>query len=537
MASEDQEIIFSGRQTDSRRYDQPLWPFLRSRMETFGSRVALVDPYTEQQISYKDLIPLAEKLARALMKLGLTQGKPLCIVSRNSVEFALLIVATHSLGAFVHTPNPLSVPGELRRQLGLSEARLVVTTPEFIGNVEEAAKGLNVDVILVGPRDGHLNFEDLVTLASDDVILPPPPVDPKTAIASLLFSSGTTGLPKGVEITQRNIVAWIHQFQDYDGSVLTVDDTTLLFLQLFHAFGQVLILSASLASGCRVVIQTKFEIDEFLSLVSKYKVTAIYMVPPVAIAIVNHPNLSSFDLSSVRLMHVGAAPMGKELEMKLNQLLGNNCVVQGYGMTENMSLTLRSRRESRPGSCGRLLPNTQCKIIDPVSGKSLGVDRTGELYVRGPQVMLGYIKDPEATALTIDGDGWMRTGDLARIDSEGFLTIVDRLKELIKYKGEQVPPAMLEDLLLSHPAVSDACVIGKPDPIAGELPFAYVVPVKGAKVSAQDIKDFVAKNVPSYMQLRGGVQFRESIPRNPSGKILRRLLRDELTQQLSKARL
>ncbi|PVD30213.1 hypothetical protein C0Q70_09475 [Pomacea canaliculata] len=400
------------------------------------------------------------------MKLGLKQGAALCVVSRNSVEFVLLILGTYAIGAFVHTPNPLSMPDELRRQIELSEAKHVVTTPEFIASVQEAVKDTDTKIIIVGPRDGNLNFSDILALGSEDVLLPPAPVDPRTAIASLLFSSGTTGLPKGVIITQRNIMAWVHQFNAHDGPLLSTDDTTVLFLQLFHAYGQVVALSASLAYGCRVVLVTKFEINEFLSFVAKYRATFLFVVPPVIIAMVNHPKLSTYDLSSVRQAMSAAAPLGKELEIQLSQKMGRTFLVQGYGMTENMAVTLRSLRHQLPGSCGRLLPNTQAKVC--------AVQR--------------HLSNQSFTECRLP-----EKSDVARIDADGFMYILDRLKELIKFKGEQVPPAMLEDILLNHPNIADACVIGKPDLEAGELPRAYVVPVEGAKLSEKEVIDYVAR--------------------------------------------
>nr|KAG5707729.1 hypothetical protein BaRGS_003304 [Batillaria attramentaria] len=303
-----------------------------------------------------------------------------------------------------------------------------------------------------------------------------------------------------------------------DGGLIGKDDTVLLHLPFFHAYGQLITMVAGLALGCRLVVMAKFELTLFLIFITRYKVTALFTVPPVVIGMLNHPRLSTdYDLSSLRFVSCGAAPLGKETHDQFVQKLGQPCL-QGYGMTENLVAAFSSYTHNRTGSAGRPLPNMEFKIVDPDTGKSVGVNQTGELCMRGPMTMKGYHRNPEATQLTIDSHGWLHSGDVARFDSDGFLYIVERIKELIKYKGEQVPPAILEDLLLSHPDVADVCVIGKPDPVAGELPRAYIVRTPGATVTERQIKDFVARNVPSYMELRGGVEFRKEIPKSPSGQ-------------------
>ncbi|KAK7502855.1 hypothetical protein BaRGS_00005804 [Batillaria attramentaria] len=500
MAASGGEIIFRGKRIDSRPYEGPLWSFLKQKMEAFGTRTAL--------------------------------GTSLCIFAPNSVENALLVLATQAAGAIVHAPNPASLPGELTRQLHLSDASLIATVPELLDTVTQATTGTSsVRIIVIGPRDGNLNFLDLLALGSGDVTLPPPAADPAKAIASLLFSSGTTGIPKGVQITQRNIMACIHVLGAHDNELLQETDTVCSFVPFFHVYGQVFMLLVGLAYGCRHVIMSKFEMVPFLNICQRYRVTVLSLVPPVVVGMANFPGLADYDLSSVRVVFSGAAPLGKEVEAQFIKKLNVPCILQGYGMTENMATAFCTFKHTKPASVGRILPNTEIKIVDPETGRSLGVDQTGELYMRGPMTMMGYHKNPEATRQTIDKDGWIHTGDMARIDADGYLYIVDRLKELIKYKGEQVAPAVLEDLLMAHPELSDVCVIGVPDTVAGELPRAYVVRIPGSKVTEQEVKDFVAKQVPSYMQLRGGVEFRENIPKSPSGKILRRLLRDELKQQ------
>jgi acyl-CoA synthetase (AMP-forming)/AMP-acid ligase II len=249
------------------------------------------------------------------------------------------------------------------------------------------------------------------------------------------------------------------------------------------------------------------------------------VAPPIVVALAKHPIVDNYDLSKLEQVFSGAAPLSAELSLEAGARLGCD-IVQGFGMTELSPVShLTPPGMFKPGSCGVTAPNTQSRIIDPETGADLGVDASGELLVRGPQVMIGYLNNPEATESTIDADGWLRTGDIGYIDSDGHLFIVDRLKELIKYNGFQVPPAELEALLLTHPAVADAAVVGRPDEAAGEIPVAYVVLRQEGMASGQEIQDFVAGQVAHYKQIRE-VIFIDAIPKSASGKILRRLLRD-----------
>ena len=286
------------------------------------------------------------------------------------------------------------------------------------------------------------------------------------------------------------------------------------------------LMNGALAQGGKVVTMPRFDLEQFLSLCQENKIKRGFVVPPVVLALAKHPLVDKYDLSSVKSLFSGAAPLGAELADEAAKRL--DCeVVQGYGMTE-LSPVSHSTPDGhyKPGTIGLLIPNTECRIVDPETGKDLGQDEDGEIWVRGPQVMPGYLNNETATKDTIDDDGWLHTGDIGHIDADGHFTIVDRLKELIKYKGFQVPPAELEALLVTHPAVADAAVIGIPDDEAGELPKAFITLKPGAEASEDDIKSFVASEVATYKQLRL-VEFIDEIPKSASGKILRRLLRDK----------
>jgi acyl-CoA synthetase (AMP-forming)/AMP-acid ligase II len=261
--------------------------------------------------------------------------------------------------------------------------------------------------------------------------------------------------------------------------------------------------------------------------VQDYRITVTYVVPPIVLALAKHPAVDKYDLSSVRLVFSGAAPLGEELERATSQCLGRAPVLQGYGMTEASPVThcnaMREAGEARPGSVGRTVPNTETRIVDPGLGRTLGPGEQGEVCVRGPQVMKGYLNNPEATRQMLTPDGWLHTGDIGYIDEDGFLYVVDRLKELIKYKGLQVPPAELEAVLLSHPAVADAAVIPSPDEEAGEIPKAFVVLKPGASASAEELMAYVGERVAPHKKVRR-LQFIDQVPKSASGKILRRVL-------------
>ena len=322
-----------------------------------------------------------------------------------------------------------------------------------------------------------------------------------------------------MELTHANLVSNARQSQGAIG--FTAEDVVVGVAPFFHAIGQNLILPCSLRVGATVVTMPRFDFAGFLELVQRYRATATVVVPPIMLALAGHPLVDDYDLSSLRFLGCGAAPLGAEVEQRCADRLG--CpVAQGFGMTEGAAtFAIAPLDAPRRGSAGRLLGGTQARIVDPGGGGDLGPGRTGELWLRGPQVMRGYRNHPEATARTIDPDGWLRTGDLCYLDADGHLFVVDRLKELIKYKGAQVAPAELEQLLCAHPAVADAAVVPRPDPEAGELPVAYVA--RRADVDAAELQAWVAERVAPYKRLRD-VRFVDQVPRSPTGKLLRRTL-------------
>jgi acyl-CoA synthetase (AMP-forming)/AMP-acid ligase II len=310
----------------------------------------------------------------------------------------------------------------------------------------------------------------------------------------------------------------------------TEGDVVVAVLPFFHIYGMVVIMMLGLAGGATIVSMPRFDLQEFLGIVQKYRATILPLVPPIVLGLVKHPAVAQFDLSSVRLVFSGAAPLGEDIARALASKLG--CpVVQGYGMTEASPVTHLSPTRNapmKPGSAGRVVPNTEVKIVDVVTGAMVARGQEGELLIRGPQIMKGYLERPEETAACLDGEGWYHTGDVGYVDEDGYFFIVDRTKELIKYKGMQVAPAELEALLLTHPAVLDAAVVRKADEEAGEVPKAYVVlrPDEASRATAaQAIMDWVAGRVAPHKRIRH-LEFIEQIPKSASGKILRRMLID-----------
>ncbi|CAI9777935.1 unnamed protein product [Fraxinus pennsylvanica] len=308
-----------------------------------------------------------------------------------------------------------------------------------------------------------------------------------------------------------------------------LDEETQTFIctvPMFHIYGLAAFATGILAAGSTIVILSKFEMDEMLMAIQKYSATYLPLVPPILVALVNRAAAikRKYDLRSLHSVLCGGAPLSREVTEGFLDKYPNVTILQGYGLTESTAIgasTDSLEESSRYGTAGLLSPCMEAKIVDPESGKALPVNRTGELWLRGPSIMKGYFSNEEATASTLDSDGWLRTGDLCYVDEDGFVFVVDRLKELIKYKGYQVPPAELDALLLTHPDITDAAVIPFPDEKVGQFPMAYVVRKTGSYISESAVMDFIAKQVAPYKKIRR-VAFTASIPKNPSGKILRK---------------
>ncbi len=495
--------------------DVPLTPFVLERGRELPDKPALMDGTSGRALTYGRLDEEIRRFAGALRERGFGKGDVLALYSPNLPEYAVVWHGTAFSGGTVTTINPVYNTEELTHQLKDSGARFLVTVEPALDRAREAAEAAGVEEVwTIGPelpRGEPLAEQADVDLAED--------------VAALPYSSGTTGLPKGVMLTHRNLVANLVQTQAVFR--LSSDDVLVAVLPFFHIYGMQVIMNLGLAAGAKVVTLPRFDLEQFLRIVQDERVTRAYVVPPIALGLAKHPLVDRYDVSSLRLAFSGAAPLGAELEVACAQRLGCR-VSQGYGMTELSPVTHAVPLDpgaERPGTIGPALPNTECRIVDVDDGRDLGPGERGELWIRGPQVMKGYFANEQATRETIDEDGWLHTGDIAVVDEDGYFSIVDRKKELIKYKGFQVAPAELEALLVTHERIADAAVIPLPDEEAGEVPKAFVVPREGESVAPEEVIEFVAGRVSTYKQVRH-CEVVDEIPKSPSGKILRRLLVD-----------
>lgn len=501
--------------------DVSLPDFVLAGAGELGDKPALIDGPSGRTISYAQLVESVRAVAVGLAERGFGKGDVFAHFAPNLPEYAVTFHAVATLGGINTTANPLFTAEELERQLRDCGARMLVTVPEQAEKARAAARAAGVQEIFVyGEADGATPFSSLPEAAGEP---PEVAIEPPEDVVALPYSSGTTGLPKGVMLTHRNLVANICQTIAHQRT--REDDRVIAVLPFFHIYGLVVLMNMPLYRGATIVTMPRFDLPEFLRVVQQYRITRAWVVPPIVLALAKQPLVDEFDLSSLEFMLSGAAPLSAELEVACGKRLGCR-MLQGYGLTETSPTTHSVPDDlagQMPGSIGPPLPNTECRIVDVASGEDVPAGERGELLIRGPQVMNGYLNNPQATALAIDPDGWLRTGDIATVDEHAAVRIVDRVKELIKYKGSQIAPAELEALLLTHPAIADAAVIGIPDEEAGEVPKAFVVP--NAPLTPEEVSAFVAERVAPYKKVRA-VEILEEIPKSPSGKILRRVLID-----------
>jgi len=498
----------------------PLTSYILERAARLADKAAFVDGATGATLTYREFEDAVRRQAGGWLQRGLARGEVVAVMAPNCAEYGVAFHAIALAGGVITTVNPTYTAGEVHHQLVNSGATRLVTIPAFLETATAAIAGSAVnDVYVIGEAAGCTPLASLGTAAplADQV-----PVDLDDVVA-LPYSSGTTGLAKGVMLTHRNLVSNVEQ--TLATVALREDEAFVAVLPFFHIYGMQVLMNTGLRAGATIVTMARFDLEQLLALHGQYGLTRAFVAPPMVVALAKHPVVDDYDLSALRLIFSGAAPLSAELAIECGERLGCE-VVQGYGMTELSPVSHATPPGMfKPGSVGVTVPNTEVDIVDPLTQARLGVGQDGEVCVRGPQVMKGYWNNETATKNTIDDDGWLHTGDVGHIDADGHLYIVDRLKELIKYKGFQVAPAELEALLLTHPQIADAAVIGLPDEEAGEIPAAYVVLKPGQDLTAADIQGFVAENVASYKQVRR-LTFVDAIPKSASGKILRRVLRD-----------
>ncbi len=512
-------MVFRSPYPDVEVPDGSLPAFVLQRAEELGSKAALIDGPTGRTITFEQLKALTSRCAAGFAARGLSKGDAVGLFAPNLPEYAVAFHGVALAGGVSTTINSLFSAEDVEKQLTNAAARFLVTVAPFLDRALPAAKAAGVEeVFVLGESDEGTPFPSLLAAGA---LAQNVDIDPTNDVVALPYSSGTTGFAKGVQLTHRNLVANVIQSQAAIG--FRESDVMIGVLPFFHIYGLTVILNLALWRGATVVTMPRFELDQFLRLLQDHRVTIGCIVPPIVLALAKHPDVDRYDLSSLEWVLSGAAPLDETLARAASDRIGG-LVVQGYGLTEAgpvVSAPSRDPAEARPGSIGKVLASTEIRIVDPQTGRQLGAGEDGEIQVRGPQVMRGYLNDAEATANTLEPDGWLHTGDIGHADGEGYLYAVDRLKELIKYRGYQVPPAELEALLLQHPSVADVAVIPSADEVAGEVPKAFVV--KRSDVTEGELMSWVAQRVPSFKKVRR-VEFIDEIPRSASGKILRRVL-------------
>ena len=492
-------------------------------------RVAIVDGATGASMTYRTLIEQINRVAGALASRGVGPGTVVGLLCPNIPAFASVFHGVLRSGATVTTVNSLYTPEDVANQLADSGATWLITISPLLATGQPAAASVDLDaqhLIVIDGASGHPSLADLIAEGAD---APTVTFDPATQVAVLPYSSGTTGRPKGVMLSHRNLVANVEQAR----GLLTVvaDDRLLALLPFFHIYGMTVLLNLAFKQRAALVTMAKFDLPEFLRIIQDHACSYVFIAPPIAVALAKHPLVDSFDLSSVHTILSGAAPLDGALSDAVGHRLGCR-MLQGYGMTEASPVTHlipQNALDLPPGSVGFTIPNVVCRLISTVTGEEIalpaeGVSEPGELLVHGPNVMLGYLNNEQATAETIDSEGFLHTGDIATVSAEGVVRIVDRSKELIKYKGYQIAPAELEALLLTHPLIADAAVIGVSDDDGQEIPKAFVVIVAGSVLTGDEVMAFVDEHVSPHKKVRR-VEFIDVIPKSSSGKILRKDLR------------
>ncbi|WP_215456274.1 4-coumarate--CoA ligase family protein [Streptomyces sp. ATCC 21386] len=522
--------MFRSEYADVLPLELPIHEAVLGRAPEFGELPALIDGVDGTTLTYEQLDRFHRRLAAAFAEAGVRKGDVLALHSPNTIAYPTAFYAATRAGATVTTVHPLATPAELAKQLQDSGASWIVTVSPLLETARAAAERVGGvrEIFVCDSAPGHRSLIDMLASAAPE---PAVDIDPVTDLAALPYSSGTTGVPKGVMLTHRSIATNLAQLEPVMPA--GPGDRILAVLPFFHIYGLTALMNAPLRLGATVVVLPRFDLEGYLKAIADHRITHLYVAPPIVLALAKHPAAERYDLSTVRHILSAAAPLDATLAAACSARLSLPPVVQGYGMTElspcSHLVPLVQAAVAPPGTVGKLIAGTEMRIVsldDP--GKEVGVGEPGEIVIRGPQVMKGYLGRPRDTADMIDADGWLATGDIGHVDADGWLYVVDRVKELIKYKGFQVAPAELEALLVTHPGIADAAVIGHYNDDGNEVPHAFVVRRPTARdLSEGEVMMYVAERVAPYKRVRH-VTFIADVPRAASGKILRRELRERL---------
>lgn len=509
-------MIFTGPHPPVAVPDTSFTSFVLEHAERYPTRVATVDIAGERPYTYAELAAAVRRVAGGLQARGFRPGDVLAMLAPNVPEYPIAFHAAATAGGSVVALNPLDTADDLATHLNESGARFVLTMPSEVEKATALATRTKVEEILVfGDADGATPFSSLL---GEDT-LTEPSIDPAQDVVVILHSSGSTGYPKGVLLTHRNMISNVQQISL---AAPAIDGEVVLAVPPFHhAFGLIMAMNSSLLQGSTVVTMPRFDPEAYLKAIQDHRVTRLFIVPTIAVLLARSPLVDQYDVSSLRSIMSGGAPLDPEIARLCRERLGCH-VSQGYGLTEALSSFMQQETPLAPKSVGRNAPNIECKIIDATTGEELGPNQNGEVLIRGPHVMKGYLNAEEATKQVLEPDGFLHTGDLGYFDGEGELFLVDRIKELIKYNGQQVSPVELEAVLLTHPKVADAAVVGVLDERVGELPKGFVVAKE--PVTSEEIMAYVAERVAPYKKIRR-IEFIDEIPRTPVGKIERRTLK------------
>ncbi|MEM3626874.1 MAG: long-chain fatty acid--CoA ligase [Candidatus Bathyarchaeia archaeon] len=536
----------------------PLFEFLRKTAEKYPNKTALV--YFDRGITYRELDLVTDKFATALSDLGVKKGDKFAVFLPNVPQFVISYYGAIKIGAVVTAISPLYKEREVEHQLNDSEAETIIVLDMLYPIVEKVWEKTRLKRVIVtslkeympstlaflGSLMGKIpsqkverkpNIYFFKELLSKYGASPPKvEINPKEDLVALQYTGGTTGTSKGAMLTHMNLVAnAVMCFEWLRGT--KGEETFLAVLPLFHIYGMTTGMNAPIYAAGKIVMLPRFDPISTLEAIQKYKVTVFCGAPTMYAMLLAHPNLHKYDLTSVRFCISGSAPLPPEVQKKWMEKTGG-VLVEGYGLTESSPVTHcnpldRSMKTVKVGSIGLPWPDTDAKIVDIETGeKELKPGEVGEIVVKGPQVMKGYWKMPEETAMVLR-DGWLYTGDIGRMDEDGYFYITDRKKDLIKYKGYSVYPREIEDVLYEHPAVKLCGVVGKPDPVAGEIPKAFVVLKEGMTATEKEIMDFVNEKVAPYKAIRE-VEFRTELPMTMVGKVLRRVLQEEERKKAQK---